>query len=192
MIAADRDLVSRSLDTAMATGTLHFQCRICRSDGSIRSIVVDGRVYHASDGTPIRVAGVVADVTEQRHIEEALQRTQRLQAVGSLAGGVAHHFNNLLAVVLGNLDLAARPRPEIERIRPYLEAATAAAERGAKLTWQLLSFAGQQPLRSEPVAASGQLHDLAALIRETFPEDIAIETDIAADLWVVEIDSREL
>ena len=132
VIAADRDLVSRSLDTAMATGTLHFQCRICRSDGSIRSIVVDGRVYHAGDGTPIRVAGVVADVTEQRHIEEALQRTQRLQAVGSLAGGVAHHFNNLLAVVLGNLDLAARPRPEIERIRPYLEAATAAAERGGQ------------------------------------------------------------
>jgi len=192
VIAADRDLVARSLDAAMATGALHFQCRIGRPDGSLRSIVVDGRVYHAEDGTPSRVAGVVADVTEQRRIEEALQRTQRLQAVGSIAGGVAHHFNNLLAVVLGNLDLAARPRPEIERIRPYLEAATKAAERGAKLTWQLLSFAGQHPLRSEPVAASGQLHDLAALIRETFPEDIAIETDIPRDLWVVEIDPREL
>jgi len=192
VIAADRDLVARRLDTAMATGAVYFQCRICRPDGSLRSIVVEGRVYYAEDGTPSRMAGVVADVTEQRRTEEALQRTQRLQAVGSIAGGVAHHFNNLLAVVLGNLDLAARSKPETERIRPYLEAATAAAERGAKLTWQLLSFAGQQPLRSEPVAASDQLRELAALTGETFPEDIAIETDIPKDLWFVEIDPREL
>src|SRR6516162_2779479 len=106
---------------------------------------VDRRVYHAEDGTPTRIAGVVADVTEQRRIEVALQQAQRLQAVGTIAGGVAHNFNNLLAVVLGNLDLASRSSSDAERVRLYLEAATAAAERGAKLTWQLLSFARQQP-----------------------------------------------
>ena len=192
VVAGDRDRVGHSLDAAMASGALHFQCRICRPDGNLCSIVVDGRVYHAEDGTPTRIAGVVEDVTEQRRIEEALQQAQRLQAVGTIAGGVAHNFNNLLAVVLGNLDLASRSSSDAERVRLYLEAATAAAERGAKLTWQLLSFARQQPLRTEPIAPSEQLHNLAVLIGESFPENIAIETDIPRDLWEVEIDPIEL
>ena len=61
MIAADRDLVARSLDAAMATGALHFQCRIGRTDGSLRSIVVDGRVYHAEDDS--RAAWLVSSRT---------------------------------------------------------------------------------------------------------------------------------
>jgi len=190
--AEDRDAVARSLDAAMKTGALHFQCRIRRQDGSLASIVVDGRVYHSEDGTPTRIAGVVADVTERRRIEEVLQQTQRLQAVGTIAGGVAHNFNNLLAIVLGNLDLASRPSSDIDRVRPYLAAATAAAERGARLTWQLLSFARQQPLRPEPIAPSEQLRNLAILIGETFPANIRIETAIPRDLWGVEIDLGEL
>jgi len=190
--AEDRDVVALSLDAGMKTGTLHFQCRIRREDGSLRSIVVDGRVYHSEDGSPTRIAGVVADVTERRRIEEVLQQTQRLQAVGTIAGGVAHNFNNLLAIVLGNLDLASRPKSDVEPVRRYLAAATAAAERGARLTWQLLSFARQQPLQPEPIAPSEQLRNLAILIGETFPANIRIETDIPRDLWEVEIDLGEL
>ena len=192
VIAEDQDTVARSLDAAMETGALHFQCRIRQFDGSLRSIVVDGRVYHTEDGTPIRIAGVVTDVTDRRRLEEALQQTQRLQAVGTIAGGVAHNFNNLLTVVLGNLDVASQPRSDIERIRPYLAAATVAAERGANLTWQLLAFARQQPLRPEPIEPSGQLRNLSMLIGEAFPVNITIETDIPPDLWVVEIDPSEL
>jgi CHASE2 domain-containing sensor protein/signal transduction histidine kinase len=192
VVAEDRAAVARSLDAAMETGALHFQCRICRPDGPPRSIVVDGRVYHAADGRPTRIAGVVADVTDRRRIEEALQQTLRLQAVGTIAGGVAHNFNNLLAIVLGNLDLASRSRSDAERIGPYLVAATAAAERGAKLTWQLLSFARRQPLRPEPTRPSEQLRNLVMLIGETFPSNITIETDVPSDLWVVEIDPVEL
>jgi PAS domain S-box-containing protein len=153
VVAEDRDRVSHSLDAAMETGALHFHCQIRRPDGSVRSVVVDGRVYRAEDGTPTRVAGVVTDVTERRRIEEALQQTQRLQTVGTIAGGVAHNFNNLLAIILGNLELASRSRSDVERIGPYLAAATAAAERGAKLTWQLLSLPANSrcvPSRPDP------------------------------------------
>jgi signal transduction histidine kinase/CHASE2 domain-containing sensor protein len=192
VVPEDRDTVAHSLDTAMASGALHFQCRVCRPDGSLRSLVVDGRVYHAADGTPTRMAGVVADATDRHRIEEALHQTQRLQAIGAIAGGVAHNFNNLLAIVLGNLDLASRPSSDPERVLGYLAAARAAAERGAKLTWQLLSFARQQPLRSERTALPEQLRDLSILIGETFPMNITIETGFPRDLWVVEIDPIEL
>jgi signal transduction histidine kinase/CheY-like chemotaxis protein len=192
VIAEDRDAVARSLNMAMETGALHLQCLIREPDGALRSIAVDGRVYHGDDGTPIRIAGVMADITDRRRIEEVLLQAQKLQAVGTIAGGVAHNFNNLLAIILGNLDLASRPRSEIEQARPYLAAATAAAERGAKLTWQLLSFARQQPLRPERISPSEHLRHFSLLVRETFPANIAIETDIPQDLWTIEVDPGEL
>ena len=192
VVAEDRDQIARSLDAAMETGVLRFQCHIRQPDGNLRSIVVDGRVYHSEDGTPARVAGVATDVTERRRIEEALQQRQRLQAVGTIAGGVAHNFNNLLTIVLGNLDLASQQGSEIARLRGHLDAARVAAERGANLTWQLLAFARRQPLRPEPIEPSGQLRNVSNLIIESFPANIRIETDISPDLWIVEIDPSEL
>ncbi len=192
VVAEDHDAVARSLDAAMGTGTLHLQCRIHRPDGALRSIVVDGRVYYGENGMPIRMAGVVTDVTERRRIEEALHQTQRLQTVGTIAGGVAHNFNNLLTIVLGNLELASRQSSNIEGLRHYLDAAVVAAERGANLTWQLLAFARQKPLRPEPIEPSEQLRDLARLIGGSLPANVTVETDIPPDLWVVEIDRTEL
>jgi signal transduction histidine kinase len=192
VVAEDQDAVARSLDAAMETSILHFQCRIRQPEGALRSIVVDGRVYYGKNGMPIRMAGVVTDVTERRRIEEALHQTQRLQTVGTIAGGVAHNFNNLLTIILGNLDLASRHRSNIEGLHRYLDAAVVAAERGANLTSQLLTFARQQPLRPEPIEPSGQLRDLATLIGESLPANVTIETDIPSDLWVLEIDRTEL
>jgi signal transduction histidine kinase len=99
----------------------------------------DGRIYRADDGAPVRIAGVVADVTERRRIEEALDQAQKLQTVGTIAGGVAHNFNNLLTIVLGNLDLASREGFASDRLGRCLTAAARAAERGADLTRQLLN-----------------------------------------------------
>jgi signal transduction histidine kinase/CHASE2 domain-containing sensor protein len=191
VVAEDQDTVARSLGAAMETGALHFQCHIRQPDGNLRSIVVDGRVYHGADGTPIRIAGVATDVTERRRIEEALQQSQRLQAVGTIAGGVAHNFNNMLTIILGNLDLASQRSSDIARLRGHLDIARRAAERGANLTWQLLAFARQQPLCPEPIEPSGQLRDLSMLIVESFPANIRIETDIPPDLWVMEVDPSE-
>jgi CHASE2 domain-containing sensor protein/signal transduction histidine kinase len=192
VVDEDHDAVARSFAAAMENGVLHFECRIVRPDRTVRSVVVDGRVYHAEDGTPVRIAGVVGDVTERRRIEEALHQTRRLQTLATIAGGVAHNFNNLLTIVMGNLDLASQGRSNIEWLRPYLAAATSAAERGADLTWQLLAFARQQPLRPEPTEPSGQLRDFALLIGESFPVNISIQTDFPPDLWLVDIDRSEL
>jgi signal transduction histidine kinase/CheY-like chemotaxis protein len=189
--AEDRDAVARSLDAAMETGILHFECRVRRPDGQLRSVVVDGRVYHSNDGTPVRVAGVATDVTERRRIEEVLQQRQKLQAVGAIAGGVAHNFNNLLTIVLGNLDLASQPDSEAARFHDHLNAARAAAERGANLTWQLLAFARQQPLRPEAIEPSGQLANVSTLVTDSFPANVRIETEIPPALWTVEIDPSE-
>jgi PAS domain S-box-containing protein len=82
----------------------------------------------------------VRDMTERRRLEEMLRQTQKLEAVGRLAGGIAHTFNNLFQVIFGNLDLAGRRATE-ENVRDPLEKVLQAAERGALVTRQLLAFA---------------------------------------------------
>lgn len=154
-------------------------------------MVVDGRVYHGPDGTPVRIAGVATDVTERRRIEEALQQSQRLQAIGTIAGGVAHNFNNLLTIILGNIDLALRRSSDTARLRGHLEAASQAAGQGANLTWRLLAFARQQPLCPEAIEPSGQLRNVSNLVVESFPANVRLEADIPPDLWVVEVDASE-
>jgi C4-dicarboxylate-specific signal transduction histidine kinase len=93
----------------------------------------------------------VRDVTERRQVEESLRQTQKLEVIGQLTGGVAHDFNNLLTAVLGNIELAAR-RTRDQNVLGALKSASTAAERGAKLTGQLLAFARKQHLAPRVVS----------------------------------------
>ena len=134
---------------------------------------------------------LTAEMAERQRAEAALQQTQKLQAVGRLAAGVAHHFNNLLTVVLGNIDMAQQSADR--EVRDQLLAnAIRAGQRGAVLTRQLLSFSRQQLLNPEIVQPSGQLGNVASLLGGSLRGDIVVETDIPADLWPVEIDPAEL
>jgi signal transduction histidine kinase len=89
-------------------------------------------------------------IAERRQAEAALQQAQKMEVIGQMTGGVAHDFNNLLTAVLGNLELAIR-RGGDEGIRRYLEGATHAAQRGAKITSQLLAFSRTQRHRPSPL-----------------------------------------
>jgi len=98
-------------------------------------------------------------MTERRAIDEQLRQAQKMEAVGQLTNGVAHDFNNLLATIIPNLELAL-PQVTEERVLRYLENAMHAAERGGKLTNQLLAFSRRNDLLTEPV-------DVNRLISET-------------------------
>jgi C4-dicarboxylate-specific signal transduction histidine kinase len=93
-------------------------------------------------------------IAERRQAEAALQQAQKMEVIGQMTGGVAHDFNNLLTAVLGNLELAIR-RGTDEGVRRYLEGATHAAQRGAKITSQLLAFSRTQRLQTEPIDLKG-------------------------------------
>ena len=141
----DHELFETAFRQALDTGEFRLECRIVWPDDSVHWVVAEGRLYRDEQGDPIRLAGTLRDVTERRQVEESLRQTQKLEVIGQLTGGVAHDFNNLLTAVLGNIELAAL-RTRDDKLLHLLRSASAAAERGAKVTGQLLAFARRQHL----------------------------------------------
>jgi PAS domain S-box-containing protein len=118
-------------------------------------------------GRIVRLVGSSRDVTRQVQAEDALRQAQKMEAVGQLTGGIAHDFNNLLGAVMGGFDLIRRQPADVDRVRRLAEAGLEAAERGARLTSQLLTFSRSQRLELKPVLVSELVENLADLLVRT-------------------------
>ena len=163
-----------------------------------KKIIGIGREMNArhKDGTdvPIRLTiaewwidgqrnftGILHDLTDDMKRRDALQRAQKMEAVGQLTGGLAHDFNNLLTVIIGNLELiemrvADFPKPEL------LNEALEAANLGAKLTAQLLAFSRKQALKPTSVPLNDLVASVKPLLVRTLRDNISVKTDLADDL----------
>ena len=151
-----------------------FENRYRHADGSWRwlswSVINDGDLSY----------GVARDVTEEKEREIRLQRSQKLEALGQLTGGVAHDFNNLLTAIMGALDLMQK-RPEDDTLRSrLLGAAMAAAKRGERLNKQLLAFARRQSMKTEHVSVDAFVTDITPLIRGAVGDTVTIDFDLGA------------
>ena len=122
---------------------------------------------------------VTRDVTQERALEEQLRQSQKMETLGTLAGGVAHDFNNQLTAILGNARLALDSVPEDPELRGTLLELERAAEHCAQLTRGLLTFARRAPARQQAIDAARAVFEVVALLRPTLPQSIAIrvETD---------------
>jgi signal transduction histidine kinase/DNA-binding response OmpR family regulator len=135
---------------------------------------------------------IVQRTTELERAHEQLRQSQKLEAVGQLTGGVAHDFNNVLQVIMSNLQMLQMTmagQPEAQR---RLEAAAFAADRGAKLSSQLLAFARRQPLQPLSVNLGRVLRGMDDLLRRALGETIHIETIVAGGLWSTLVDPHQL
>jgi signal transduction histidine kinase/CheY-like chemotaxis protein len=131
------------------------------------------------------------EIAERRQVEAALQQAQKMEVIGQMTGGVAHDFNNLLTAVLGNLELATR-RGKDENIERYLEGATQAAQRGAKITSQLLAFSRTQRLQTEPIDLNAIVTEMGDLLFRTIGATVRIETVLERRLWQANADPSQI
>jgi len=131
------------------------------------------------------------DITEKLRIEDSLKRSQKLEAVGQLAGGLAHDFNNLLAIIGGNLELLQRYVKDNEKAAKKVETALKAANRGGKLTKQLLGFTRQSPTKLDTVSVNQLIEDVTPLIEHSLSRSIELELSLADDIYPVDIDSGD-
>jgi signal transduction histidine kinase/DNA-binding response OmpR family regulator len=129
---------------------------------------------------------------ELEKAHDQLRQSQKLEAIGQLTGGVAHDFNNVLQVIAGNLQLlqmSTAGNPEAQR---RLETAAFAADRGAKLSSQLLAFARRQPLQPVATNIGRVLRGMDDLLRRALGESVQIETVVAGGLWATLVDPHQL
>ncbi|MBI4542932.1 MAG: PAS domain S-box protein [Gemmatimonadetes bacterium] len=146
------------------------------------------------DGTGkiVGVLGIARDMTERKRLEEQMRQSQRLEAVGRLAGGVAHDFNNLLTAILGSTDLILES-PELDHaLREDVGEIRRASLRAADLTRQLLAFSRRQLLQPELLDLNTVVADMDKLLRRLIGEDVALRTVLAASLRAVRADPGQI
>jgi PAS domain S-box-containing protein len=160
--------------------------RYLRPDGQPVWVELSFAAIRAPDGGYEYGLGVSVNVTERRLLEDQLRQAQKMEAVGQMAGGVAHDFNNILTAVLGNLALVRVP--EGDPNRPLLAAIEQAAARAADLTRKLLGYARRNQLVYAPVEPGEALGEIVALLRRTLDPRIQLTADVAPNCPAVHAD----
>ncbi len=149
-------------------------------------------------GAARRLVVSAHDVTERRRLEQRLQQSQKMEAVGQLTGGVAHDFNNLLTLVMGGLDIISRqmenlPAPLAQaRMERGRDMAIQGARRAIALTTRLLAFSRLQPLAPQALDANKLVAEVCELLRRTLGESIVLDAVLGDGLWLTYADPNQL
>jgi PAS domain S-box-containing protein len=180
-----------AIDAVVATG---FAGEPTSFEYEIGERVLDASVAPIEDefGDVTSLVAVSRDVTAERTLEEQLLQSQRLEAVGQLAGGVAHDFNNLLTAISGFSEIALGRLHEPERARAALEEVRSASDRAAKLTRQLLAFSRRQVMRPTIFDLNAVVDESESLLRRLLGEHIRIVRSLDPDGCLVEADQGQL
>lgn len=193
---ADKDDVAQKMQV-LASGVplVRYETRVLHKDGSHRwaswSIVPEGELLY----------GVARDITAEkqqaetlRQTEDALRQAQKMEAVGQLTGGLAHDFNNMLAGVVGHLELM-KLKLQLGQLGDFeqrIDAAVAVTDRAASLTHRLLAFSRRQALDPKPVDANSLIASMASLIQGTVGPGIKVRTELQPSLWITLCDANQL
>jgi signal transduction histidine kinase len=138
-------------------------------------------------------ANLETQIREREKAEDALRQAQKMEAIGQLTGGVAHDFNNIMQVIIGNLEaLNRRAMDKYTELGPLVSAAMRGAERAARLTHQLLAFARRQPLAPKAIEVNRLVAGMSDLLHRTLGETVQVETVLAGGTWRVLADANQL
>ncbi|MBU1741201.1 MAG: PAS domain S-box protein, partial [Proteobacteria bacterium] len=165
---------------------------LIHKDGTPRRFELSAAPNFDSDGNVTGVIVLGADTTEQSRLEEQLRHSQKMEAVGTLAGGVSHDLNNVLHAISGYAQLLLRQKDTTDPDYRHLELMNRSVERGAELVKQLLTFSRKVEAKMRPVDLNAEIQDVCRLLERTIPRMINIETDLQADLRPVQADPAQI
>jgi PAS domain S-box-containing protein len=205
----DRERIAEAVLRAHAPdgdGLFDVEHRVVRRDGAVRWLTTRSRTFFEGEGEgegaerrPVRTVGAVLDVTdahqaqaERARLREQLEQARKMESIGRLAGGVAHDFNNMLAVILGNAELL---RPRLRGDREGIDdlgELERAAQRARDITRQLLAFSRKQVIAPQPLALNDLLASLHRTLSRLIGEDVVLQFVPGRDLWRVELDPAQL
>ncbi len=177
-LAGDPSIPPEWVYTGVRADGSRFRCK-----ASVAAITYRGRTA---------LQGFVRDVTEEEMLQRQLQQSQKMEAVGTLAGGVAHEFNNILMAIRGYVQLLARERDLSSPGREYIAKIEANTQRAAALTGKMLTFARQGEERREPLEIAPLLEEVVEMLRQTLPPNIDLELEVNPSLPLVTADRNQL
>ena len=166
----------------------------------IQNITKDGTLYWVDatimplmgkDNKPRGYISIRTDITERKLTEEALRRSQKMEAFGQLTGGIAHDFNNILNVILGNVELLQLVVPDHENVQKRINNIKKSTKRAADLTRQLLDFSRSQASNVTTVDITVLIQKMDELITHSLTPQVEIEWCLAGNLWLVDISSGD-
>ena len=189
------DRIHKLLDSLARTGEPEHwfaEIPLLTKDGKRRCLQVNSVALHDSNGKVVAIASLGADVTDHRALQERYLQSQKLESLGTLAGGVAHDFNNLLTVINGYSDMVFRSLGEGDPVRPKIDEIRKAGERAAELTQQLLAFSRRQIAQPRPVDLNGMVEESGAMFRSLLGDDIELATRLSRPLGQVMADPGQM
>ena len=182
--------IMQEMEKALRLQNTCFEFTHRKADGSIADVEmftskvrINGKEYLHS---------IIHDITEKRHLEHQLLQAQKMESVGRLAGGVAHDFNNMLTVILGNAEMAAARVQPTDPIHNDLRDILSAARRSADITRQLLAFARKQTISPRVVDLNETVEGMLKMLRRLIGEDIDLAWLPGSGLWPVLVDPSQI
>ncbi|MBZ5689141.1 MAG: PAS domain S-box protein [Acidobacteriia bacterium] len=168
----------------------YFESVRITKDGRRLNMSISVSPIYDADGGVVGASAIGRNITAQKKIEDQLRQSQKMEAVGRLAGGVAHDFNNLLGIVTACTELLRR-RVDIESLE-YIDNIREAANRGASLTRQLLAFSRRQPMQTEILDLNDRLREVSKLLKPLMGDDVEIVLPSRLTPAIVESDPGQL
>jgi PAS domain S-box-containing protein len=189
----DRTRVSDAIRAAVdGAGQYREEYRVVSPDGAIHWLTDQGEVIRDDGGGPLYMTGACVDVSHHRQIEEQLRQVQRMDAVGRLAGGMAHETNNQMAVVLGFADFVLGRTDLADRVREDVEQIRKAAERTAGITSQLLAFSRRQFARPKVLELNEIVAAFDPVLRRGMSNGCDLRLMLAPELGQIKADPGQV
>jgi PAS domain S-box-containing protein len=187
-LSKTREMLRRKIAGEKVTA---YEMEIIAKDGHRVAVEANTKLVY-QDGVPVGVQGIARDVTERKQLEEQLRQSQKMEAIGQLAGGVAHDFNNLLTAINGYSSLALQRLEDDHPIKPYIEEVKKAGDRATNLTRQLLAFGRKQILQPLAINLNGVVSDMNKMLRRLIGEDIVLTAKLDAGVGRVMADPGQV
>ncbi len=188
----DRELIRSKLALRKLGISDQYDLRLCNKDGGVVPVLVSAGSVRAPDGSTLGAVKLMTDISVRKSLEDQLRQAQKMEAIGVLAGGISHDFNNVLTVILGYVNLLLKNFRPDDQIYPDLDEIRSSALRAADLTRQLLAFSRQQVLRPRVIDLNEILSDQAKMLRRILGEDIQFIMNPSAEATPVFADPIQI
>lgn len=189
----DRDMVNAAYSESLANKTPYsIDHRLRMPDNRIKYVQERCQTFYDDEGKPILSTGTVQDITEHTELEETIRRTQKLDALGKLTGGIAHDYNNMLGVILGYTELLKDQLHDQPELEGYVDEIHNASDRGARLTKKLLAFSRLKTSGIQVLNLNTILLDKQDMLEKTLTARIKLVLDLEENLWSTRLDSSDL